>query len=162
VRLIRGSRIFNKSFTGLRKTAQTNSAAVVRHNRQHFGYDFEEVIASRLNMDVTRHMDRFIRYQIFLKSRIPWKKLSFEDASVLELDCGPTLGWASIAIYFGCNRYIRVEPVLKGNFIHKEDLANRYILPLFRQLEGHFQKGRFIEDCRKRLSDRVAIYITPF
>lgn len=112
-------------------------------------------------MDPTRQLGRFFRYQAFLKSQISWKELNFEKATVLEIGCGPTLAWAPIAIYLGCKKYICVEPGLKSNFTHRDELAKKYFLPLFRELEGHFKKGSSFDEFWARLIGHVAIYSTP-
>lgn len=117
-----------------------------------FMYDLETVTRSPFHMDARRPIDRLDRYQRVLRRRHDWHDLDFEGKTVVEVGCGPLLGWGPIATYLGCRRYVCVDPRLQPAVVHSGLVARRFFLPMLRQLEALYGRGIELDTYLERLS----------
>jgi hypothetical protein len=123
-----------------------------------FPYDYETVRRSPYHMDARRPVDRLFRYQHVLRRRGAWKELEFSGQTVLELGCGPLLGWGPIGVYLD----ICVEPRLREEVFRSDHIARHFFLPLHYQLEALFGRGVSFTEFTTRLRERIEIAVEPF
>ncbi len=97
----------------------------------------EENIDRLLNggkMRPGRPYDFLSRYQTIIGQRHAWPPIDFADASVIELGCGPLLGWGPMAVFLGCKRFVAVEPGYNPAIPRDSRVATRYFRPMFKDL----------------------------
>jgi len=136
--------------------------AKLRTGSADFDYDLQTVLRSPYHMNASRPIDRYFRYQRVLSNRIPWQDLEFEGKTVLEIGCGPLLGWAPLGIYLGCERYYCVEPRMRREPLDCTDIETRFLLPMHQQLEALFDKGLTFAEFKRRLRDRTRCMVQDF
>ena len=76
-------------------------------------------------MDARRPIDRLCPYQRILRERVDWREIEFESKTIVEIGCGPLLGWGPIATYLGCERYVCIEPRLQLSVVTSDAIARR-------------------------------------
>lgn len=66
--------------------------------KYNFRYDLNITLGSLRDEISTRPLGQFLRYLSFLQTRISWSGLDFRDRTILEIGCGPLLGWTPLAV----------------------------------------------------------------
>ena len=97
-----------------------------------FPYDLQSVLASSYHMDCRKPIDRFLRYAHLLQNRIAWTPLEFDRKTVLEIGCGPLLGWGPVAVYLGATDYVCVEPRFCPEVLDSPEIEAGYFYPSYR------------------------------
>lgn len=120
-------------------------------------YDIDEVIASPKHMRQQRLYDFLSRYERILDRNTDWVSLSFEGKNVLELGCGPLMGWAPLAIFSGCERYTCIEPQFNYRIFRSDEIKNRYLLPLHKDLSAVYGRNMTFQEFTEEISERVEI-----
>lgn len=103
----------------------------------------------------TKAHDFLHRYEMALARHGHWPPLDFTDKRVLELGCGPLLGFAPLAIFLGCSEYLCVEPMLNMEFVQAEVLVHRYWHPLHEDLCALYGKRCTLDEFMHLLRDKV-------
>ena len=81
-----------------------------------------------------RPYDFLTRYEAIIGQRHVWPAIDFIDASVIELGCGPLLGWGPMAVFLGCQRFVAVEPGYNPAIPRDPRVIARYFRPMFKDL----------------------------
>lgn len=127
-----------------------------------FHYDLEEVLASSWHMDGTRQIDRLFRYQRVVANKVEFPAIEFSGARVLELGCGPLLGWGPIAAYLGCRSYLCIDPNLNPAVIGSSRVRDRYLFPLYQQLDAIFSAGVAFDEFLHRTATGIDTRVAAF
>ena len=114
-------------------------------------YDLQTILDSPKYMDPAKVIDRLERYQRVLGNRGPWDRIDFNGRTVLEIGCGPLLGWAPVAIYLGCEKYVGVEPGADGSIARSEHVWAAYFKNVHRQLRAYYGERMNLSEFRERL-----------
>lgn len=86
----------------------------------------------------------------------PYKRLenfNFEGRVVVELGCGPLLGWGPMAIFLGADKFIYEEPWLKRDVLFTDEIRELYLRPLFDELTANFGARQTFEIFLEKVLD---------
>jgi hypothetical protein len=73
-------------------------------------------------------------------------EFSFQDQSVLELGCGPLLGFGPIALFNGAKEFHYHEPGLLRDVVESKQIKMRYFVPMHEELVANYG-DRMSFDC---------------
>lgn len=132
----------------------------LRPGEEDFQYDLETVLRSNF-MDARKPLDRLLRYERVLDTQRGWTPLAFEGARVVEVGCGPLLGWGPIAAYLGAARYVVAEPRLRHEVLRADAVRTRYFLPLHQQLEAVYARNVPFDEFLDRIAGRIEVHVSP-
>ena len=111
--------------------------------------DLDDLLESPKHMRPQRFYDFLSRYEAILARSTGWAPLEFENRNVLEIGCGPLMGWGPLAVFLGCRRYLGIEPQFDRRILEDEVFVRRYFLPMFKDLTaiyGHrYDFDQFLE-----------------
>jgi hypothetical protein len=108
-------------------------------------------------MDARKPVDRFLRYERVLQAKIPWTPLEFDGKRVVEIGCGPLLGWGPIAVYLGANEYVCIEPRYREEVLESDVVWTHFFLPFHQQLDALFGRGTDFDDFVDRVRTRIRV-----
>lgn len=131
-------KIFNKLFGNL--STEENSILQALKKRPQAPYDF-------LN-----------RYQNILKNTINWNELDFRDKIVMELGCGPHLGFGPLALYLGAKKFIAVDPTANKKVFESDKLIDNYFRMLFKDYNGIFRNQITFDSYLQIIKNNTIIY----
>ena len=109
-------KIINHIFTDL--TSEEKSVLQALKKRPQAPYDF------------------LMRYQTILQRNIKWQKLDFNNKIVMEIGCGPHLGFGPLALYLGAKKFIAVDPTANEKIYTSEKLINNYFMMTYKDYHG--------------------------
>lgn len=126
-------------------------------------FDIEDVLRDPKLMRPTRLFDYLNRFEHMLRKFDPdWQPLSFNGKRVLEIGSGPTMGWAPLAVFLGCESYVCCEPYFQEQIRTDERFEHAYLRKVFLDLSALYGNlcgyGQFIT----RLHNRVAVERRPY
>ncbi len=132
------NRIYNKMF--VRLNAEERSILQTLKKRPQAPYDF------------------FSRYEKILDNSIGWQKINFENNSVMELGCGPHLGFGPLAIYLGARNFLAVDPTVNKNIFESKKLIDNYFKMSFKDFNGIFRREISFTEFMKQLKKKTIFY----
>ncbi|MBL41955.1 MAG: hypothetical protein CMM49_04750 [Rhodospirillaceae bacterium] len=98
--------------------------------------------------------DFLTRYENILKNAIKWDDLDFNNKTVMELGCGPHLGFGPLAIYLGAKKFIAVDPTANRKIYDSKILLDKYFRLAFKDYKGIFRKqisfGVFFQELKNK------------
>ena len=89
--------------------------------------------------------DFLSRYEKILYNSINWQEINFENNYVMELGCGPHLGFGPLAIYLGAKKFLAVDPTVNKNVFESKQLIDNYFRMIFKDLNGIFRRKISLE-----------------
>tara|TARA_B100000315_G_scaffold260424_1_gene321698 strand:- start:3252 stop:4154 length:903 start_codon:yes stop_codon:yes gene_type:complete len=104
-------------------------------------YTLDYVINNKQYMNTNVLIDRFERYCRVIKHNDPKYNLSinsFKDKNVLELGCGPLLGWGPIALFLRALSFSYHEPANIPETIKSDEVKTQYFKRLFDELKSNY------------------------
>jgi SAM-dependent methyltransferase len=122
----------------------------------------DDILASPKHIRPQRPYDMLSRYEAIIRRHHPWPPLEFEDRSVLEIGAGPLLGFAPLAVFLGCARYLCVEPGYSPEILESHAIVERYFLPLHKDLSALYGERLAFEEYLTRLRDLVRVERVDF
>jgi SAM-dependent methyltransferase len=123
-----------------------------------FLYDLDSVLSSSFHMDARKPVDRLLRYERVLRTQSPgWQPPDFANQRVLEIGCGPLLGWGPIAAYLDAASYTCIEPRFRPEVAASEAVRTRFFLVMHQQLEAIFAGGLSFGNFLERVSSRIEV-----
>jgi len=141
------------------RTPRQLVAALGRRLRPNNGsFDLSEVVSSAKHMRTQRPYDFLNRYETIV-SRVLGEgyELEFAGKHVLEIGCGPLLGWAPLAIFLGAQHYTCVEPMFNPNIIGQKIVQERYFLPLHKDLTALYGPRMGFEEFAHQVIEGVKV-----
>lgn len=118
--------------------------------------DFEGILRSPKNSNPQMFYNFLARYEVILGRTHGWRPLDFIDRDVLEIGCGPMLGFGPLAIFRGCRSYTAIEPGYLPEVTYHLG-AERYYLSVHKDLSAIYGPRMEYETFRALLRDRVRI-----
>ena len=97
------------------------------------------------------------RYEAILARTNEWSPIRFQDKTVLEVGCGPLLGFGPLAIFRGCRLYMAIEPAFEAELTYHPRLAERYFAGVHRDLTAVYGPGPGLTEFLLMLRERVQI-----
>jgi hypothetical protein len=134
-------------------------AALSRRLRANDGkFDTAEVLSSSKHMQSQRPYNFLNRYETII-SRVlgDGYRLEFEGKRVLEIGCGPLLGWAPLAIFLGARDYLCVEPMFNPDILRESVVRERYLSPLHKDLMALYGPRMPFDEFAHRVVEGVNV-----
>lgn len=112
-------------------------------------YTLSWVLKSSKDMDPKAHLERWERYWRVLGANGCEglrAKFNFQDQSVMELGCGPLLGFGPIALFNGAREFHYHEPGLIRDVVESNQIKMTYFVPMHEELTANYG-DRMSFDC---------------
>jgi hypothetical protein len=134
-------------------------AALGRRLRANGGkFDIAEVMGSTKHMQSQRPYNFLNRYETIINRVLgDGHGLDFNGKRVLEIGCGPLLGWAPLAIFLGARDYVCVEPMFNPDILQERIVRERYWLPLHKDLTALYGPRMRFDEFAHRVIDGVEV-----
>jgi SAM-dependent methyltransferase len=100
------------------------------------------------------------RYEKIIQRHQPSWSIDFSQKKVLEIGGGPVLGFAPIAVFFGCAKHVYVEPFYNGEIL-KHSKVQQYFRFVHADLTALFGEKMTLDVYLQALRERVVIYKKP-
>jgi len=124
--------------------------------RRAAGFSLEDLLEKRDALRPQKFTDFFGRYERIVRRHRPDSvPLDFGDKVVLELGSGPLLGFAPLAVFFGCRRYVCVDPTLDKAVLSHPVLRERYFSAIYDDLTAMHGPRQSLEAFLASLSDSI-------
>lgn len=104
-------------------------------------YSLGAVLKSQKHLKYQNLIDRWFRYCRVMDAADQnefRKGLDFHNKHILEIGCGPLLGWGPLAIFLGASRFTYHEPFLQRAVLGSEQMRKAYFLPFYGELVVNF------------------------
>ena len=131
-------KIYNKIFGGL--NTEERSVLQTLKKRPQAPYDF------------------FSRYEKILYNSLQWEEINFKNNYVMELGCGPHLGFGPLAIYLGAKKFLAVDPTVNKNVFDSEKLINNYFRMTFKDFNGIFRRNITFSEFMSQLKSKTIFF----
>jgi len=119
------------------------------------GFDAEDILGSTKHMRPQRFYDSLSRNEAILARSRGWTPLDFEGKHVLEIGCGPMLGFGPLVVFRGAERYTAVEPGYRSGVLEDDRIIQRYFRGVYRDLSAIYgERGDFqnyVADLRRAI-----------
>ena len=125
------------------------------------GLAVEDILRSPKYLRPQRFQDFLTRYEAILERAAGWQRLDFAGAAVLEIGCGPLLGFGPLALFRGCASYTAIEPYFDATLIASEAIRNAYFLPLFKDLSAIYGERMTYDAFLGRLQKDTRVLRVP-
>lgn len=125
-------------------------------NKEKGIFPIDEVMGSKY-MRGHRMTDFLVRYKIIVQRHYPLWNLDFFNKKVLEIGGGPVLGWAPLAIFMGCKRYVHIEPMYNSE-ITKHPNTKRLFMDIYKDLTALYGPKMSSEVFFDALNKNVVVY----
>ncbi len=102
--------------------------------------------------------DFLMRYQKILNNSINWRELDFKDKTVIEIGCGPHLGFGPLALYLGAKKFIAVDPTVNKRIFNSQKLLDNYFRLVLKDCNGIYRKSIEFSAFVKTLKDKSIFY----
>jgi SAM-dependent methyltransferase len=119
--------------------------------------DLGDILASPKHLRPQRPYDMLSRYEAIISRHHSWPPLEFEGRSVIEIGAGPVLGFAPLAVFLGCARYVCVEPEFNPAIFDSQAITERFFLPLHKDLSGLFGERLSFDEYLSWLRERIRV-----
>lgn len=136
---------------------EQNARSVARRLGLISGPDVQELLRSGKHARPQRPYDYLSRYEAILQRAIGWQPLEFRGRAVLEVGCGPLLGFAPLAVFLGCRSFVGIEPDAEPSTLHDPRIREKYLLKLFKDLTGIYGAGPSFPEFLSNLESRVSL-----
>jgi SAM-dependent methyltransferase len=125
------------------------------------GFDVDEILSSPKLMRAQRFQDFLSRYEAILSRTRGWTPIDFKDKTVIELGCGPMMGFGPIAIFRGAKAYVGIEPGTGTQALGSEELLETYYKGVYRDLKGIYGTERSFEDFKHDMREKISVISRP-
>ncbi len=119
--------------------------------------DLAELLDSPKHMRSQRFYDFFSRYEAILTQASGWEPLEFDNRRVLEIGCGPLLGFGPLAIFRGAKEFVAVEPDFDAGVLKDARFVENYFWSVFADLSAIYGPLMDFDEFMDRLRARSII-----
>ena len=116
--------------------------------------DMEEIANSPRLMRSQRFYDFFSRYEAILARTCDWQPIEFEGKRVLEIGCGPQLGFGPLCIQRGADSFSSMDPGYDPKILETPSMVEGYFLNVYKDLSAVYGPRKdfpgFMDDLRTR------------
>jgi SAM-dependent methyltransferase len=117
----------------------------------------DDILFSSKHMRPQRFYDFLSRYEAIISRSHDWPQLDFLGKRVLEIGCGPLLGFGPIAHYQGARSYTAVEPEFDDRILGDNRFIEGYFRHLHRDLSGLYGEKILFDDFMANIRDNTHI-----
>ncbi len=141
--------------------SETAHKVIRRLSGRNGEFDVQELARSTRQMRPQRFYDFLSRYEAILERHVGWEKLEFEGRHVLEVGCGPLLGFGLIALYRGAASYSAMEPQFDPRVLDEPAIVNTYFLGVFNDLSAIYGPRYEFREFMELLKNRTRVTAEP-
>jgi SAM-dependent methyltransferase len=123
--------------------------------------DIDEIINTPRLMRSQRFYDFFSRYEAILGRTCDWQPMDFEGKRVLEIGCGPQLGFGPLSLWRGAVSYSAMEPGYDPEILNSPSIVDSYFLNIYKDLVGVYGQRKGFSDFIQDLRDRTNVVAEP-
>jgi SAM-dependent methyltransferase len=121
-------------------------------------FEIDDIVSSQKHMRTQRLYDFLSRYETIAHRALEdWQSLEFEGRRVLEIGCGPLLGWAPLAIFKGCRSYVCVEPMFNPAVLEHSVVRERYLPALHKDFTAVYGPRMDFDEFLARFLNDVTV-----
>jgi SAM-dependent methyltransferase len=121
-------------------------------------FEIDDIVSSQKHMRSQRLYDFLSRYEAIADRALgEWQPLEFADNRVLEIGCGPLLGWAPLAIFMGCRGYVCVEPMFNPAVLDSQKVREHYLPSLHKDFTAIYGPRMDFDDFLARFLNDVTV-----
>jgi len=117
-------------------------------------YSLTAVLSSPKNMNSKLEIERWERqWRVCRLNGLADVESEFDPfgRSILELGCGPVLGFGPIAIFRGAERFWYLEPDFSRAVLESLEVKNKYFEPLFHELTANYGRLQSFDEWYSRI-----------
>ena len=126
------------------------------------GPDIEEILSNPTKIRPQRLYDFLSRYQAIIRRQHSWNDLTFEGKNVLEIGCGPLLGWGPMAVFLDCENFTCVDPHINKDIIRTSTIIERYFLPIYKDLSALYGPRKDFDRFVTDLFNKTTVFKQKF
>jgi SAM-dependent methyltransferase len=119
--------------------------------------DIEELLASPKHLRPQKFYDFLSRYETILARTNNWEPLDFEGKRVLEIGCGPLLGFGPLAIFRGAAEYSAIEPDFDGRVLADKRIVEGYLAGIHKDLSAVYGERSSMDSFVRDIEDKTVI-----
>jgi hypothetical protein len=121
-----------------------------------------ELLDSAKHKNGGRFIDALLRIEAALAHTIGWTQLDFAGRRVIEVGCGPLLGFGPIAIFRGAAAFESADPEFDAALLQDPAIEVRYLRPLFRELVAVYGPRMDFTGFRDAVAKRCRVHPCGF
>jgi SAM-dependent methyltransferase len=144
-----------------RTSPQQNLRKIARRLRGETDVDVRELLESPKHNRPQRLFDYLNRYEAILARDGTWEPLDFAGKAVLEVGCGPLMGFGPLAVFLGCSSFVGIEPYCSANILRQPEVRRTYLLRLFKDLSALYPSKRSFAEFCADLDEKVIALRVP-
>lgn len=130
---------------------------VVRRLRGRSGFELNDLLRSPKHMQSQLFYNFLSRYETILARTHNWRPFDFAGRNVLEVGCGPVLGFGPLALFLGAASYTAVDPAFRPELALHPQVRDKYYLNVFKDLSAIFGPRMDYERWLDALRTRVRV-----
>ncbi len=119
--------------------------------------ELDSLIMSAKHMRVQRPYDFLSRYESILSRNCGWIPLDFKGKKVLEIGCGPVLGFGPLAIYRGCDQFVGIEPEFNDLVLTSPEIIEKYFLKVYKDLAAIYGGSVTFDSYFRDLKEKTVV-----
>lgn len=124
--------------------------------------NLKEILSNPPKMRPQRLYDFLSRYQAIIRRHYSWDDLIFEGKNVLEIGCGPLIGWAPLAIFLGCKSFTCVEPYINKELLTLPPIVEKYFLMIYKDLSALYGSRKNFDEYFADIVDKTIVIKQEF
>jgi SAM-dependent methyltransferase len=117
----------------------------------------DEIAQDPKLMRAQRVYDFLSRYEAILSRVVGWNPLEWRNSRVLELGCGPLLGFLPLAVFLGAESCLAVDPGGVPGVLEHEAIRNRYFKGVHNDLKAIYGPRMEFEEFMAGLREKIFV-----
>jgi SAM-dependent methyltransferase len=123
--------------------------------------DLDEIVNTPRLMRSQRFYDFFSRYEAILKRTCGWEEIDFVGKRVLEIGCGPQLGFGPLALFRGAESFSSMDPGYDPSILDAKIIVERYFLQIHKDLSAVYGVDKGFVEFMNDLKTRTHVVAEP-
>lgn len=111
----------------------------------------ERILYNHKTMRSQKVFDFLNRYETVLERAAGWQRLDFADKAVMEVGCGPLLGFLPLAIFRGARLCVAIEPGFNADALNDPRIEATYFKNLWSDLRNLFGETMDFAEFMRRI-----------
>jgi hypothetical protein len=105
-----------------------------------------------------RFAELLLRQEAVARRHAPWPPLDFEGRRVVEIGCGPLLGFGPLALFCGATSFESAEPEWDADLFFSAEVRDRYLRSFHADLCGLYGERMDFDAFTAVLKDRTVVH----
>jgi hypothetical protein len=122
----------------------------------------DELLSSSKHGRGIRFAELLLRQESVVRRQRPWEPLDFAGKRVVEIGCGPLMGYGPLAIFCGAESFESAEPEWDQDLFHSDAVSERYLRTFHADLFALYGPRMDFAAFRDALRARVSVHRCGF